>query len=228
MCADGIGGEVSMPYAPPGAGSVLEASVERAGICVSVREHSVFSVSLDRRECKNASRLRSEQVGTLKKTRVDGGEVSKPTGGVSKPYAPPASGIALRSESTLRVWVERTGAVREGSGVRCVVNAFFSPYPSNLAFRSIFDPSFLFQTFLKACMGKKSRLLSKGRFSKCMDFGVHCSFGFVLGWIFSVFRFFVVSLKTADLFERIINTISSQSIHSVLVVHNEYGRRYKR
>jgi hypothetical protein len=48
------------------------------------------------------------------------------------------------------------------------------------------------------------------------------------GWIFSVFRFFVVSLKTADLFDRIINTISSQSIHSVLVVHNEYGRRYKR
>jgi len=62
----------SMPYAPPGAGSVLEASVERVGIYVSVREHSAFSVSLDRRECKNASRRRSKQVGTLKKTRVGG------------------------------------------------------------------------------------------------------------------------------------------------------------
>jgi hypothetical protein len=29
-------------------------------------------------------------------------------------------------------------------------------------------------------MGQKSRLLSKGRFSKCMDFGVPWSFGFVL------------------------------------------------
>ena len=55
-----------------------------------------------------------------------------PTGEVSTPYAPPASGVVLRSESTLRVWAERTGAVREGSGVRCVVNAF----------RSVFDPSF--------------------------------------------------------------------------------------
>jgi hypothetical protein len=46
------------------------------------------------------------------------------------------------------VWAERMGAVREGSGVRCVVNAF----------RSVFDPSFFFQTFLlKTCMGKKSR-----------------------------------------------------------------------
>jgi hypothetical protein len=52
--------------------------------------------------------------------------------------------------------------------VRC--ECFFSPYPSNLAFRSIFDPSFLFQTFLKTCMGKKSRLLSKGRFFEVHGF----------------------------------------------------------
>ena len=58
--------------------------------------------------------------------------LSMPTGEVSTPYAPPASGVVLRSGSTLRVWAERMGAVREGSGVRCVVNAF----------RSVFDPSF--------------------------------------------------------------------------------------
>jgi hypothetical protein len=72
-----------------------------------------------------------------KKQGVDGGEVSKPTKGeVSMPYAPPASGGVLRrlpssrslsrSEKILRVWVER-----EGCGVRCVMNAFFSPSPSN-------------------------------------------------------------------------------------------------
>ena len=133
-------------------------------------------------------------------------------GGVSKPYAPP--------ESTLRVWADRTGAVREGSGVRCFVNAFLS-----LSFQPCFPVDF--RPFVPFSDYHTQNLYGqKISFAfQMLIFEVH---GFVLGWIFSVFRFFVVSLKTADLFDRIINTISSQSIHSVLVVHNEYGRRYKR
>ena len=141
-------------------------------------------------------------------------------GGVSKPYAPPASGVVLRSESTLRVWAERTGAVREGSGVRCVVNAFLS-----LSFQPCFPVDF--RPFVPFSDFHTQNLYGQ-KISFAFQMSIFEVHGFVLGWIFSVFRFFVVSLKTADIFYRIINTISSQSIHSVLVVHNEYGRRYKR
>jgi hypothetical protein len=64
----GSTGELSMPYAPPGADSVLEVSAEWGGnMCGRVRERGVFSVWDDRRERKNASRRRRGKVGTLKK-----------------------------------------------------------------------------------------------------------------------------------------------------------------
>ena len=47
----------------------------------------------------------------------------------------------------------------------------FSPYPSNLAFRSIFDPSFLFQTF-NADGGSVNAVRTTG-FRRCVAIGEH-------------------------------------------------------
>jgi hypothetical protein len=94
----GSTGELSMPYAPPGADSVLEVSVERGGnMCGRVRERGVFSVWDDRRERKNASRRRRRgKVGTQKNTRGRRVGSVNADGELSMPYAP------LRSDGVLR------------------------------------------------------------------------------------------------------------------------------
>jgi hypothetical protein len=80
--ARGQRGEVSMPtgvlipYAPPGADSVLEASVEKGGHMCTESESAVRSAcGGDRRQRKNASR-RGKKRNPKKTQRVDGGAVN--------------------------------------------------------------------------------------------------------------------------------------------------------
>jgi hypothetical protein len=102
------------------------------------------SRSRKKRYARDRSKITKKRYAQITKKRDRGGKcqcrgggsVNADGGEVSMPYAPPAYGGVLRhlpssrslsrSEKILRVWVER-----EGCGVRCVMNAFFSPSPSN-------------------------------------------------------------------------------------------------
>jgi hypothetical protein len=106
------------------------------------RQEGYVILKITKKRYAQITKKRDAQIAkknTLKRSRkkeTEGGSVNADGGEVSMPYAPPAYGGVLRhlpssrslsrSEKILRVWVER-----EGCGVRCVMNAFFSPSPSN-------------------------------------------------------------------------------------------------